>query len=107
MKGTSFASEPRLSEAEANLATALEDKICKNLRTSRNAFMGHSLIDENRQGTPVYDLLEYLGKLEAIAQDLHVGVYGVCLDFTPLDDWQDYASTWFERMLPEQDESNS
>ena len=95
--GTSLADEQRFEEAEANLTTALDDDICKSLRNSRNAFIGHSLIGENRQGVAVYDLMEYLGKLESIAEALHVGVFGTHLDFTSIDDWQESAATWFER----------
>lgn len=104
--GTTFADEPRLEKAEESLTTALEEKICQTLRDSRNAFMGHSLIGKDRKGSPVYDLLQYLGTLESIAQELHTGVYGTSLDFSSLEDWREYAATWFERMLPEQDEPN-
>ena len=108
--GAHFADEHRLEEAEANLANALEADICKSLRTSRNAFIGHSLIDENRQGVAVYDLMEYLGTLESIAEGLHAGVFGFGiypdLD-THIDAWQQRVSTWFERMLPKQDESDA
>ncbi len=106
--GAHFTDEHRLEEAEANLATALKDDICKSLRASRNAFIGHSLIDENRQGVAVYDLMEYLGTLESIAEALHVGVFGEAIPDldTHIDTWQQRASTWFERMLPEQDKSD-
>ncbi len=105
--GAHFADEHRLEEAKANLATALKADICKSLRTSRNTFIGHSLIDKNRQGVPVYDLMGYLGTLESIAEALHVGVSGACPDLdTHIDTWQRLASTWFERMLPEQDKSD-
>ena len=108
--GAHFADEHRLEEAEANLATALEADICKSLRTSRNAFIGHSLIGKNRQGVAVYDLMEYLGTLESIAEGLHVGVFGFGiypdLD-THIDAWRQRVSTWFERMLPKQDESDA
>ncbi len=109
MNGAHFADEHRLEEAEANLATALEADICKSLRTSRNAFIGHSLIGKNRQGVPVYDLMEYLGTLESIAEALHVGVFGEAIPDldTHIDTWQQRASTWFERMLPEPDKPDA
>ena len=106
--GVHFADERRLEEAEANLADALKADICKRLKTSRNAFIGHSLIGENRQGVALYDLIEYLGTLEPIAEALNVGVFGYCPDLDAhIDDWQQRASTWFKRMLPEQDESDA
>ncbi len=78
------------------------------MRVSRNAFIGHSLIGKNRQGVAVYDLMEYLGTLESIAEGLYAGVFGAYLDLdTHIDDWQQRVSTWFERMLPEQDESDA
>ncbi len=106
--GAQFADEHRLEEAEANLATALEDDICKCLQTSRNAFMGHSLIGENRQGVSLHDLMEYLGRLESILDTLHVGVCGAHLPFDPyIDTWEQGVSTWFERMLPEPDKPDA
>ena len=106
--GTHFADEHRLEEAKANLATALEADICKSLRTARNAFMGHSLIGKYRQGVPLYDLMEYLGTLECITDALHVGVCGAHLGFeTCIDTWEQRVSTWFERMLPEQEKPDA
>lgn len=67
--------------------------------------MGHSLIGKNRQGVPLYDLMEYLGTLESITDAFHVGVCGAHLDFD--DRWQQWASTWFERMLPEQEKPDA
>ncbi len=106
--GADFADEHRLEEAKANLAEALKDDICKSLRTARNAFMGHSLIGKNRQGVPLHDLMEYLGTLESITEALHVGVSGACPDLgTHIENWEQLASTWFERMLPEQDKPDA
>ena len=106
--GTVFADEHIIEEAEAILAIALKADICKILRTSRNAFIGHSLIGTNRQGVALYDLIEYLDMLVSIAGDLHAGVFGTYPDFdTHINNWQQYASTWFERMLPEQDKSDA
>ena len=103
-KGAQFADEQRLAEAEANLTAALEAEICKSLRTSRNAFIGHSLVGVERQGVSLYDLMEYMGPLEQIAEDLHFGVFGTEPELdTHIDTWQELASAWFERMLPEQD----
>ncbi len=106
--GADFADEHRLEDAKANLAKALEADICKSLRTARNAFMGHSLIGKYRQGVPLYDLMEYLGTLECITDALHVGVCGAHLDFdTFMDPWEQRVSTWFERMLPEQEKPDA
>ena len=106
--GADFADEHRLEDAKANLAKALEADICKSLRTARNAFMGHSLIGQNRQGVPLYDLMEYLGTLEGITDALHVGVCGAHLDFgTYIDTWEQGVATWFERKLPEPDKPDA
>ena len=110
--GANFADERLIEEAETNLANALEADICKSLRTSRNAFIGHSLIGKNRQGVALYDLMEYLGTLESIAESLRIGVFGVHPDLGAhidehIDTWEQCASAWFERMLPEQDKSDA
>jgi hypothetical protein len=106
--GADFADEHRLEDAKAKLAKALEADICKKLRTARNAFMGHSLIGKKRQGVSLYELMEYLETLEGITDALHVGVCGAHLDLDAhIDTWQQWASTWFESMLPDQEKPDA
>ena len=100
--GREFHDEETLKAAEAKLREALDLEICKSLQASRNAFMGHSLIGQSRSGVKLYDLIEFLGTLETIADDLNYGVFGIV---PPLDDhiaqWQMLALDWFNRILPE------
>lgn len=99
--------EPSLSAAEASLRKALDQEICKKLRASRNAFMGHSLLGKSRTGVPVYDLIEFLGTLETIADDLHHAVFGVAPPFDEhIDRWQELALGWFEWALPAEKSSD-
>ncbi|MBL29348.1 MAG: hypothetical protein CMM50_17595 [Rhodospirillaceae bacterium] len=99
--GRKLHDERRLTGAEEGLIEALDQEICKKLRVSRNAFMGHSLLGTDRVGVPLYDLIEFLGILEAIADDLHHAVFG---ETPPLDDhierWQELAFGWFDWAFP-------
>lgn len=106
--GRKLHDERRLIRAEADLINALDQEICKKLRASRNAFMGHSLLDEERVGVPLYDLIEFLAMLEAIADDLHYAVFG---ESPPMDDhiemWQKLAFDWFDWAFPTYGQENT
>jgi hypothetical protein len=100
-----LADEGQVRQAEVALATARAEDICNALRNSRNAFIGHTLIGECRQGVPVLDLIEYVGTLESIAESLYDGVYGRRPDFdTHIGTWLDISTAWFEHMLPDRNE---
>jgi hypothetical protein len=102
--GRQLYDEAELTSAKARLVEALDADIRKKLRISRNAFMGHSLLGEQRIGVPLYDLIEYLGTLETIADDLHLAVFG---NRPPMDEhidtWQEWAFDWFEQAFPRKD----
>jgi hypothetical protein len=100
--GARFADECRIREAQEELKAALAADICASLRDSRNNFIGHTLIDKDRHGVRVVDLIDYLGTLENIAVGLQEGVFGNPHDFDRhIDMWRQRSSTWFEIVLPD------
>lgn len=99
--GVSFPDEDSIAKAFGDLKDALDTDICKKISNARNSFVGHSLIGEDREGHPVYDLIDFMGRLEAIAEVLHNGVFGTRPDIdTHIENWRVCASLWFDHFLP-------
>lgn len=100
-KGIQLSNEQLIAGAIEELETALDSEITKSLKRARDGFIGHSLIGASREGVRVRELVDYIAKLESIAEKLYEGSFDARPDFDAhIDNWRDWAFDWFERVLP-------